>query len=305
MMLPELEFTDAAFDTLGFSLEEKQDAYKITSSIMHLGEMTFKAKGREEGCEPDDVAPGQKICKLYLIENWQLFYGNFIRPKIKVGTEWVYKGQNADNCLNAIAALARSMYNRLFLWLVDLCNRTLIDPTMKKVNFIGILDIAGFEIFEFNTFEQICINFCNEKLQQFFNHHMFVLEQEEYVREGIEWEMVDFGMDLEATINCMEKPMGLMAILEEETMFPKATDKSFDPGCFFRKAVVFPNRFSFSLSSKDLSVAFGNMVSSSRMAIRPMGFSIQLMVASRSMPKSTISHSMPSLTYSSCSSTNM
>merc|ERR1719327_2438673 len=120
------------------------------------------------------------------------------------------------------------MYNRLFLWLVDLCNRTLIDQTMKKVNFIGILDIAGFEIFEFNTFEQICINFCNEKLQQFFNHHMFVLEQEEYVREGIEWEMVDFGMDLEATIQCMEKPMGLMAILEEETMFPKATDKSFE-----------------------------------------------------------------------------
>merc|ERR1712156_1247189 len=135
---------------------------------------------------------------------------------------------NADNCLNAISALARSMYNRMFAWLVDLCNRTLIDPSMKKVNFIGVLDIAGFEIFEFNTFEQICINFCNEKLQQFFNHHMFVLEQEEYVREGIEWEMVDFGMDLEATIQCMEKPMGLMAILEEETMFPKATDKSFE-----------------------------------------------------------------------------
>jgi len=120
------------------------------------------------------------------------------------------------------------MYNRLFMWLVDLCNRTLIDPTMKKVNFIGVLDIAGFEIFEFNTFEQICINFCNEKLQQFFNHHMFVLEQEEYVREGIEWEMVDFGMDLEATIQLMEKPMGLLAILEEETMFPKASDKSFE-----------------------------------------------------------------------------
>ena len=128
----ELEFTDIAFDTLGFSPEEKSDAFKLTASIAHLGEMTFKQKGREESCEMDDPVPGQNICKLYLIENWQLFYGNFIRPKIKVGTEWVYKGQNADNCLNSVAALARTMYNRLFLWLVDLCNRTLIDQTMKS-----------------------------------------------------------------------------------------------------------------------------------------------------------------------------
>merc|ERR1719340_374946 len=224
----ELEFTDQAFDTLGFSETEKQDAFKTTAVICHLGEMTFKQKGREESCEMDDPLPGQRVATLAAATYWPLFYGNFIRPKIKVGTEWVYKGQNADNCLNAIAALARSLYNRLFAWLVDICNRTLIDPTMKKVNFIGILDIAGFEIFEFNTFEQICINFCNEKLQQFFNHHMFVLEQEEYVREGIEWEMVDFGMDLEATIQLMEKPMGLLAILEEETLFPKASDKSFE-----------------------------------------------------------------------------
>ena len=80
----ELEFTDVAFDTLGFSQEEKENAFKLTASIAHLGEMTFKQKGREESCEMDDPVPGQKICKLYKIENWQLFYGNFIRPKIKV-----------------------------------------------------------------------------------------------------------------------------------------------------------------------------------------------------------------------------
>ncbi len=83
-------------------------------------------------------------------------------------------------------------------------------------------------LFQFNGFEQLCINFCNEKLQQFFNHHMFVLEQEEYVREGINWEMVDFGMDLQACITMFEKPMGILAILEEESLFPKATDKTFE-----------------------------------------------------------------------------
>jgi myosin heavy chain 6/7 len=99
---------------------------------------------------------------------------------------------------------------------------------MKKANFTAVLDIAGFEIFEYNGFEQISINFVNEKLQQFFNHHMFVVEQEEYVSEGIDWAMVDFGMDLAACIIMFEKPMGIWAILEEESLFPKATDKSFE-----------------------------------------------------------------------------
>merc|ERR550519_1615548 len=128
---------------------------------------------------------------------------------------------------NSVAGIARAIYERTFRIIVDKCNETLIDPTMKKVQYIGVLDIAGFEIFDYNGFEQICINFCNEKLQQFFNQHMFVLEQEEYVREGIEWANVDFGMDLQKCITMFEKPMGLLAILEEESLFPKATDQTF------------------------------------------------------------------------------
>merc|ERR1712228_895447 len=146
---------------------------------------------------------------------------------IRVGAEIVTKGQNVEKTHDNVGALAKGLFDRAFKFLVKKCNETL-ETGLKRAHFIGVLDIAGFEIFEFNGFEQICINFCNEKLQQFFNHHMFVLEQEEYVREGIEWEMVDFGMDLEATIQLMEKPMGLLAILEEETLFPKATDKSFE-----------------------------------------------------------------------------
>merc|ERR1712150_162105 len=140
----------------------------------------------------------------------------------------VTKGQSVGQAESGVGAIARATYNRLFMWLIVKCNATLLDPTMKKVNFCAVLDIAGFEIFEYNGFEQISINFVNEKLQQFFNHHMFVVEQEEYVKEGIDWVMVDFGMDLAACIIMFEKPMGIWAILEEESLFPKATDKSFE-----------------------------------------------------------------------------
>merc|ERR1711913_42753 len=152
----------------------------------------------------------------------------FCKPRIKVGTEWVTKGQTCDQATNGVGGIARACFDRIFKWLIEKCNDTLIDKTMKKSNFCAVLDIAGFEIFEYNGFEQISINFVNEKLQQFFNHHMFVVEQEEYVKEGIDWAMVDFGMDLAACIIMFEKPMGIWAILEEESLFPKATDKSFE-----------------------------------------------------------------------------
>merc|ERR1719309_1028138 len=152
----------------------------------------------------------------------------FCKPRIKVGTEWVTKGQSCEQATNGVGGIARAIFDRIFKWLIIKCNDTLIDKSMKKANFCAVLDIAGFEMFDYNGFEQISINFVNEKLQQFFNHHMFVVEQEEYVKEGIDWEMVDFGMDLAAAIIMFEKPMGIWAILEEESLFPKATDKSFE-----------------------------------------------------------------------------
>ena len=111
----------------------------------------------------------------------------FCKPKLKVGTEWVSKGQTCTGAASSVSGIGRSIYERVFKFIVEKCNATLIDPTMKKANFTAVLDIAGFEIFEYNGFEQISINFVNEKLQQFFNHHMFVVEQEEYVAEGIDW----------------------------------------------------------------------------------------------------------------------
>merc|ERR1711963_461545 len=192
------------------------------------GEVKFKQKGRDDQAEPDmDLDYPKKVAELFGVPCDE-FMKAFCKPKIKVGTEWVTKGQTVEQATNGVGAIARSTYNRLFIWLIDMCNKTLLDPTMKKANFCAVLDIAGFEIFEYNGFEQISINFVNEKLQQFFNHHMFVVEQEEYLSEGIDWAMVDFGMDLQACIIMFEKPMGIWAILEEESNFPKATDKTFE-----------------------------------------------------------------------------
>merc|ERR1719440_2078364 len=223
----ELEMTDAAFDIIGFSHEEKWDCYKITAAVMSCGEVKFIQKGRDDQAEPGDMVFPTKVAELFGVDVHEMMK-SFCKPKIKVGTEWVTKGQTCDQATSSMGGIARASFDRLFKWLIIKCNETLIDPTMKKNNFCAVLDIAGFEIFEYNGFEQISINFVNEKLQQFFNHHMFVVEQEEYVREGIDWVMVDFGMDLAAAIIMFEKPMGIWAILEEESLFPKATDKSFE-----------------------------------------------------------------------------
>ncbi|XP_056637445.1 myosin heavy chain, muscle isoform X23 [Diorhabda sublineata] len=222
----EFQLTDEAFDILGFSQEEKSNVYKITAAVMHMGCMKFKQRGREEQAEPDGTEEGERVGKLLGVEAAAL-YQAFVKPRIKVGNEFVTQGRNVSQVSYSVGAMSKAMFDRLFKFLVKKCNETL-DTKQKRQHFIGVLDIAGFEIFDYNGFEQLCINFTNEKLQQFFNHHMFVLEQEEYTREGITWQFIDFGMDLAACIELIEKPMGILSILEEESMFPKATDKTFE-----------------------------------------------------------------------------
>uniref|UniRef100_A0A803V4J8 Myosin heavy chain 7B n=1 Tax=Ficedula albicollis TaxID=59894 RepID=A0A803V4J8_FICAL len=216
---------DHAMDILGFSNDEKYGSYKIVGAIMHFGNMKFKQKQREEQAEADGTESADKAAYLMGISSADLIKG-LLHPRVKVGNEYVTKGQNVGQVLYAVGALAKATYDRMFKWLVARINRTL-DTKLARQFFIGVLDIAGFEIFDFNSFEQLCINFTNEKLQQFFNHHMFVLEQEEYKKEGIEWVFIDFGLDLQACIDLIEKPMGILSILEEECMFPKASDMTF------------------------------------------------------------------------------
>ncbi|KAM4034130.1 myosin-4-like [Anomaloglossus baeobatrachus] len=221
----ELMATDSAIDILGFNSDEKVGIYKMTGAVMHYGNMKFKQKQREEQAEPDGTEVSDKVGYLMGLNSADLLKA-LCYPRVKVGNEFVTKGQTVQQVNNSVGALAKSVFEKMFLWMVIRINQQL-DTKQPRQHFIGVLDIAGFEIFDFNSLEQLCINFTNEKLQQFFNHHMFVLEQEEYKKEGIDWEFIDFGMDLAACIELIEKPMGIFSILEEECMFPKATDTSF------------------------------------------------------------------------------
>ncbi|XP_019724511.1 myosin-10 isoform X6 [Hippocampus comes] len=214
---------------MGFNPEELMSMLKVTSAVLQFGNISFtKEKNHDQASMPDNTA-AQKLCHLLGI-NVMEFTRAILTPRIKVGREYVQKAQTKEQADFAVEALAKATYERLFRWLVHRINRALDRRQRQGASFIGILDIAGFEIFLLNSFEQLCINYTNEKLQQLFNHTMFILEQEEYQREGIEWNFIDFGLDLQPCIDLIERPAqppGVLALLDEECWFPRATDQSF------------------------------------------------------------------------------
>uniref|UniRef100_A0A672GZA9 Myosin, heavy chain 14, non-muscle n=1 Tax=Salarias fasciatus TaxID=181472 RepID=A0A672GZA9_SALFA len=214
---------------MGFNPEESLSMLKVISAVLQFGNITFtKEKNQDQASMPDDTA-AQKLSHLLGI-NVLEFTRAILTPRIKVGREYVQKAQTKEQADFAVEALAKATYERLFRWLVHRINRALDRRQRQGASFIGILDIAGFEIFQLNSFEQLCINYTNEKLQQLFNHTMFILEQEEYQREGIEWNFIDFGLDLQPCIDLIERPAhppGVLALLDEECWFPRATDRSF------------------------------------------------------------------------------
>uniref|UniRef100_A0A8C5FBG5 Myosin, heavy chain 10, non-muscle n=1 Tax=Gadus morhua TaxID=8049 RepID=A0A8C5FBG5_GADMO len=214
-----------AMNIMSFSHEE----ILLVSSVLQFGNIIFKKERNSDQASMPENTAAQKLCHLLGL-NVMEFTRAILSPRIKVGRDYVQKAQTKEQADFAVEALAKATYERLFRWLVHRINKALDRTKRQGASFIGILDIAGFEIFQLNSFEQLCINYTNEKLQQLFNHTMFVLEQEEYQREGIEWSFIDFGLDLQPCIDLIERPAnppGVLALLDEECWFPKATDKSF------------------------------------------------------------------------------
>jgi myosin heavy subunit len=218
----EFEATKHAMKTLGFQAEEQDLILRVCAAILHLGNVEFEG---DEESSVKDPAILDVIADLLGLDAKHL-ESALVSPRILAGgRDLIATHLTPEKAASSRDALAKALYGRLFLWVVSKINDTL--KVKPKHNFIGILDIAGFEIFVKNSFEQMCINFTNERLQQFFNNHMFNLEQEEYKREKIEWKMMNFGIDSQATIDLIsKKPKGVLVLLDEESVFPKATDKS-------------------------------------------------------------------------------
>ncbi|XP_048482953.1 myosin heavy chain, non-muscle isoform X2 [Plutella xylostella] len=222
----EFQATIKSMNIMGMNIEDFNSIFRIVSAVLLFGSMQFKQERNSDQATLPDNTVAQKIAHLLGLSVTEMTKA-FLKPRIKVGRDFVTKAQTKEQVEFSAEAIGKACYERLFRWLVNRINRSLDRTKRQGASFIGILDMAGFEIFELNSFEQLCINYTNEKLQQLFNHTMFILEQEEYQREGIEWKFIDFGLDLQPTIDLIDKPMGIMALLDEECWFPKATDKTF------------------------------------------------------------------------------
>ncbi|KAL8501897.1 hypothetical protein ACS0TY_021134 [Phlomoides rotata] len=225
--------TRRAMDIVGINDDEQEAIFRTLSGILHLGNVEFSP-----GKEHDSSAIKNQQSSFHLQMAAELFkcdvdllLATLTTRSIQTREGIIIKALDSSAAVAGRDALAKTVYARLFDWLVQKINRSVGQDRESKMQ-IGVLDIYGFECFKTNSFEQFCINFANEKLQQHFNEHVFKMEQEEYQREEINWSYIEF-IDNQDVLDLIEKkPIGIIALLDEACMFPKSTHESFSNKLF-------------------------------------------------------------------------
>uniref|UniRef100_A0A7N6B267 Methyl-CpG binding domain protein 3b n=1 Tax=Anabas testudineus TaxID=64144 RepID=A0A7N6B267_ANATE len=214
--LSDLERTRSAFTILGVQPDQQMELFRILSAILHLGNAFVFSQADDHSLAV--------FSKLLGVEGPQMAHW-LCHRRLAVGGEMLAKPMSGRQAVEARDALAKHIYGQLFTWTVQRLNSALRAQRGHVKSFIGVLDIYGFETFDQNSFEQFCINYANEKLQQQFNRHVFHLEQEEYVREELAWSRIEFS-DNQQCINLIEGQLGLFDLLDEECRMPKGSDES-------------------------------------------------------------------------------
>ncbi|XP_016486743.2 myosin-1-like [Nicotiana tabacum] len=215
-----------ALDVVHISKEDQESVFSMLAAVLWLGNISFTSVDNENHAEPV-VDEGLTTVSTLIgcgVEELKLALSS---RKMRVRNDDIVQKLTLSQATDTRDALAKSIYSCLFDWLVEQINKSLAVGKRRTGRSISILDIYGFESFERNSFEQFCINYANERLQQHFNRHLFKLEQEEYIQDGIDWTKVDFD-DNQDCLNLFEKkPLGLLSLLDEESTFPNGTDMSF------------------------------------------------------------------------------
>eukprot|EP01134_Creolimax_fragrantissima_P005427 CFRG5427T1 len=216
--------TNKALTICGVNDDMRFSIWKLVASILHIGNIEIsKSRADEAQVSAEDPA---LISATTLLGILPADFAKWLsKALIVAGKDTMQKNITSAQALAARDAFAKYIYACLFDWMVVQINKCLESPGHKG-RFIGVLDIYGFEVFAVNSFEQFCINYANEKLQQQFNLHVFKLEQDEYTREQIEWTMIDF-YDNQPCIDLIEDKLGVLAILDEEARLPKGSNNSF------------------------------------------------------------------------------
>ncbi|KAL5721307.1 Myosin-1 [Ranunculus cassubicifolius] len=215
-----------ALDVVHISKEDQESVFAMLAAVLWLGNISFTVIDNDNHVEPVSDEGLCTVAKLIGCEVVALKLALSTR-KMKVRNDNIIQKITLSQAIDARDALAKSLYACLFEWLVERINMSLEVGKRRTGRSISILDIYGFESFHRNSFEQFCINYANERLQQHFNRHLFKLEQEEYVQDGIDWAKVDFE-DNQDCLNLFErKPLGLLSLLDEESTFPNGSDLTF------------------------------------------------------------------------------
>ncbi|XP_036401500.1 unconventional myosin-X-like [Megalops cyprinoides] len=206
-----------ALKVMEFTEEEIRDVFKLLSGVLQMGNIEFMTAG---GAQITTKGVVTNVSDLLGLDSFQLSEVLTQRSMILRGEE-ICSPLTVEQAIDSRDSVAMALYSECFSWIIMRINQKI----KGKDNFksIGILDIFGFENFEVNRFEQFNINYANEKLQEYFNKHIFSLEQLEYNREGIHWEAIDW-MDNAECLDLIEKKLGLLALINEESRFPKGTD---------------------------------------------------------------------------------